>query len=158
MSPTMLSPGPSQPLQQGADTQHPAFPKEAMRLPRAPAQEGEEGRIFDISSTLHLEELSQHLMALFQLTQRSASSPKPRALVHNLIATDHRAWLKKDGRALLTPSWVQNQAAHQSALTKAKTPALSSLRVLPQHPPKAPVLADSGPTQSQSCSLPVALL
>lgn len=54
--------------------------------------------------------LPQHLTAPFQFVGRSAPSPKPRVLMHNLIATDHRAWLKEDGRALLTPWWVQNQA------------------------------------------------
>lgn len=69
------------------------------------------------------------LNALFRFTWSSASSPEPRALVHNLIATDHKAWLKEDSQALLTPSWVQNQAANQCALTKADNPAL------PQDPP-----------------------
>lgn len=74
------------------------------------------------------------LNALFRFTWSSALSPEPRALVHNLIATDHKAWLKEDSQALLTPSWVQIQAAHQCALTKADNPAL------PQDPP-----TDHGP-------------
>lgn len=77
------------------------------------------------------------LNALFRFTWSSASSPEPRALVHNLIATDHKAWLKEDSQALLTPSWVQNQAANQCALTKADNPAL------PQDPPTDPVPAGS---------------
>lgn len=67
--------------------------------------------------------------------------------MHNLIAPDHRAWVKEDGRALLTPSWVQNHAANQSALTKAEVLLLPSLRVCPQHQPKALVPADPSPTQ-----------
>lgn len=74
------------------------------------------------------------LNALFRFTWSSALSPESRALVHNLIATDHKAWLKEDSQALLTPSWVQIQAAHQCALTKADNPAL------PQDPP-----TDHGP-------------
>ena len=65
-----------------------------------PSAGREEGRIFHVSGTLHLEVLSQHSTALFRLARRSASSPKPRARVHNLIATDRRAWLKEDGRVL----------------------------------------------------------
>lgn len=74
MSSAVLSPGPLQVLWMH---ETPVLPKEAAGPPHAPAWQGGKRRIFLISSTRHLEALSQHLTASFQLTWRSASSPKP---------------------------------------------------------------------------------